>query len=344
MTTAPPLRYVFGPIPSRRLGQSLGVDPIPLKACNWNCGYCQLGRTSDLDVAPGRPIPAEEILADLRTALAEANGSIDWITFVGSGEPTLHRDLGLMIREAKRLSSKPVAVITNGSLLGDPAVQASLAEADAVMPTISAGSEDVYLRLHRPAKHLGYADFVGGLIAFRSGYRGKLWAEVMLVDGLNDQPDEVAALGELLRRARPDEIQVVRPTRPPTEVTVRGASDAALERAQVAFSTIAKVYCPDLAPAPKGAADHVRAPGTDADLGVPKDQTLEATVLGMIARHPMTAAEIGQQLPVASAEDLDRVLELIKGNGLAQLQAFNGNEYYAPGAGRYGKTKKRPTG
>lgn len=118
------MKYVFGPVPSRRLGQSLGVDPIPFKTCNWNCVYCQLGRTTPLINVRRNYVPREEIVAQVKTALeAHQPGEIDWVTFVGSGEPTLQASLGWMIRQVKALTTIPVAVITNGSLLYQPDVR-----------------------------------------------------------------------------------------------------------------------------------------------------------------------------------------------------------------------------
>ena len=130
------MKYVFGPVPSRRLGKSLGIDPIPLKTCNWNCVYCQLGRTRPLTNTRREYIPSQDILTEIQQALVEYQpGEIDWITFVGSGEPTLHSELGWLIQHVKKLTDLPVAVITNGALLYLPKVRTELTAADAVLPT-----------------------------------------------------------------------------------------------------------------------------------------------------------------------------------------------------------------
>ncbi len=135
------MKYIFGPVPSRRLGQSLGIDTIPLKTCNWNCVYCQLGRSIPLTNERREYFPQEEILAETKSALAaHPPGEIDWITLVGSGEPTLHNGIGWLIRQVKALTTIPVAVITNGALLHLPEIRAELSEADAVLPTLDAGS------------------------------------------------------------------------------------------------------------------------------------------------------------------------------------------------------------
>jgi wyosine [tRNA(Phe)-imidazoG37] synthetase (radical SAM superfamily) len=135
------MNFVFGPVPSRRLGQSLGIDTIPLKTCNWNCVYCQLGRSVPLVNQRRNYFLPEAILAEVQVALsAHQPGTIDWITFVGSGEPTLHASLGLLIRQVKTLTDRPVAVITNGSLLYLPEIRQELSAADAVLPTLNAGA------------------------------------------------------------------------------------------------------------------------------------------------------------------------------------------------------------
>jgi wyosine [tRNA(Phe)-imidazoG37] synthetase (radical SAM superfamily) len=148
------------------------------------------------------------VLAELRDVLGRIGpAEADFVTFTGSGEPTLHSGLGVMLREARALTVLPIAVLTNGSLLGDATVREELSVADVVMPTVSAGSETVWMRLHRPARGLTFASFVEGLVAFRDAYEGRLAAEVMVVEGMNDGDAELAELVALLRRVAPDEIQ-----------------------------------------------------------------------------------------------------------------------------------------
>ena len=180
------MNCVFGPVPSRRLGQSLGIDTIPLKTCNWNCVYCQLGRTTPLSNERRTLAPVEVVLDEAEAALRACGGNVDWITFVGSGEPTLHSGLGRMIRETRAMTSVPIAVITNGALLRREDVRRELASADAVMPSLDAGSEDLYRTINRPYPGLTLARHFEGLAAFRQSFSGRLWVEVMLVAGLND--------------------------------------------------------------------------------------------------------------------------------------------------------------
>ena len=170
---------VFGPIPSRRLGQSLGIDPIPLKTCNWNCVYCQLGRSTPLVNERKNYFVPEAILAEVQAALAAHRpGDIDWITFVGSGEPTLHASIGLLIRQVKTLTDLPVAVITNGSLLYLPEVRQELSAADAVLPTLDAGNAQSLSQNQSPLARVdfraaaGWADGISASVSRQTMDRG----------------------------------------------------------------------------------------------------------------------------------------------------------------------------
>ncbi len=223
------MNYVFGPVPSRRLGQSLGIDTIPLKTCNWNCVYCQLGRTMPLTNERREYVLDENILFEVERALrSRANGGIDWVTFVGSGEPTLHLYLGEIIRRVKTLTALPVAVITNGSLLYLPEVRQELSVADAILPTLDAGTAELYRKINRPHPQITFERLVDGLVAFRKEYRGKLWVEVMLVKGLNDTSQALEDIAKVLHRVKPDAVHINLPTRPPVETWVKPTDEEGL--------------------------------------------------------------------------------------------------------------------
>lgn len=270
------MNYVYGPIPSRRLGRSLGVDPIPLKTCNWNCIYCQLGRSTPLTNERREYVPRAAILDEIRTVLAHhAPGSIDFISFVGSGEPTLHSGLGWLIAQVKALTSIPVAVITNGALLYLPEVRADLLAADVVMPTLSAGSPAVYRRIHRPHPDATFERLVEGLLALRSEHRGRLWLELMLLHGVNDSAEALAEIAAIVRRVQPEQVHVVVPERPPAEVWVAPPDDEGLMRAAALLGPVAQVV-------------HPYTNGIDvSDYATPAE-----AVLGIITRHPMSEAQL----------------------------------------------------
>ena len=274
------MNYVFGPVPSRRLGQSLGVDTIPLKTCNWNCVYCQLGRTKPLINERKQYYPRQDILAEVRQALANHEpGAIDWVTFVGSGEPTLHSDIGWLIRQIKAITHLPVAVITNGALLYDPAVRQELLAADAILPTLDAGTPDLYRRINRPHPDITFRRQIDGLIAFAVQYHGKLWPEVMLVQGLNDTEEALRDIAAIFRRIDPTEIHINLPTRPPVETWVCPPDEEGLMRAQAILGAIAHVVHP--------------AQGT-FDLSGCHDQpdALAAAIVSIVRRHPMSEEDL----------------------------------------------------
>ena len=275
------MNHVFGPVPSRRLGQSLGIDTIPLKTCNWNCVYCQLGRTMPVTQALREYFPREEILSEIKQALAAHEpGEIDWVTFVGSGEPTLHTGLGWLIQQTQALTDLPTAVITNGSLLYLPAVQQALLPANAVLPSLDAGTAVLYRHLNRPHPEATFERLVSGLIAFRQAYRGQLWVEVMLVQGLNDTEAALRDIQNILLQVRPDQVHLNLPTRPPAEAWVRPSDDEGLLRALAILGDVSRVVHPT--------AGHF-------DLQS-EEEGMETAVIRIIQRHPISQQELERTL------------------------------------------------
>lgn len=205
--------YLFGPVPSRRLGRSLGVDIVPLKTCTQNCIYCQLGKDAPTILQRQNYIPIESVLAELKTKIAEGLEA-DFVTISGSGEPTLHSGLGTLIHGVKRLTDIPVAVITNGTLLSDAAVRADCCLADAVLPSLDAGDEKTFAKMNHPHPDLDFEQFVDGLIHFGAEYTGQIWLEVFFCDGVNTDEASVRNIAEQIRRINPDKVQINTSVRP----------------------------------------------------------------------------------------------------------------------------------
>ena len=209
--------YVFGPVASRRLGRSLGVDIAPAKVCTLDCIYCEVGRTT-LRTVERRPyVQMEEVLAELKTRLHQGVRP-DYITITGSGEPTLNSQLGQIIDRIKALSHIPVALITNGTLLYRQDVRDEAAKANLVMPTFDAADPSTFEAIHRPHADITVEILIEGLVAFRSQYKGPIWLEVFLVEGVNTSSGHIQRLKALIERIRPDKIQLntaVRPTADP---------------------------------------------------------------------------------------------------------------------------------
>ena len=321
------MKYVFGPVPSRRLGQSLGIDPIPFKTCNWNCVYCQLGRTSPFTIERRDFYPPDEIVAGVKAAIdAHHADDIDWITFVGSGEPTLHAGLGRMIREVKALTEIPVAVITNGSLLYQDEVRQELAAADAVLPSLDAGSESLFHKTNRAARQFTFERHVSGLVAFRSAYDGQLWVETMLLKGLNDTPGALADLATVLRRVAPDEVHITLPTRPPGEPWVKPADREGLMRAGAVFGEIA----------------HVLPPTEEGVFDLSGYENVVDAVIGVITRHPMREEQLVQTLDHWTRGQVRQALQALAASKRARVVTRYGQRFWASVDARFaGHTQRR---
>jgi wyosine [tRNA(Phe)-imidazoG37] synthetase (radical SAM superfamily) len=272
-----------------------------------------------------RFFPPEDMLDELRSALVEAAGGIDWITFVGSGEPTLNVDLGVMLRGVKALTDIPVAVITNGSTLSLPEVRAELAVADAIMPTLDAGDERTYLRVNRPQHLYTFQRHVDGLTAFRKEYRGKLWLETMLIAGLNDDEASLERLASVVEGIAPDELHLVLPTRPPTETWVRPTDSEGLLRARAILGRVTTVVHPDQA---------------YGDFSLGADADLREAAAKTLARHPMSDEELRRALELRGVVDTDTVLQALAESGRAHKIRRYGKVFWLgslPGADTAGR-------
>jgi wyosine [tRNA(Phe)-imidazoG37] synthetase (radical SAM superfamily) len=223
------MKYSYGPVPSRRLGSSLGIDIVPFKKCSFDCIYCQLGRTSTKTVQRESYFPISEILDDIEQAL-NTDVSIDYITFSGSGEPTLNKDLGRLISMVKESTDIPVAVITNGSLLWKREVQEDLLQADLILPSLDTGSEPLFQYINRPHSRLRLKKTVDGLVDFRSKFTGQMWLEIFLLGGVNAIQEEIEKIAAAVGRIRPDRVQLNTAVRPPAEPFVVPLSEERMER------------------------------------------------------------------------------------------------------------------
>jgi wyosine [tRNA(Phe)-imidazoG37] synthetase (radical SAM superfamily) len=227
--------FAYGPVPSRRLGLSLGVSPIPQKTCSYNCIYCQLGQTGRVQVRRESFYPKEDILSDIENAVNSAN--IDYITFIGDGEPTLCKDLGWLIGKCKEKWQIPVAVITNGSLFFMEDVRQDLKNSDVVLPSLDAGNEEIYSTINRPHGSIGFEEMLQGQIEFRKDYSGEIWLEVMLVKDVNDSDKSLIEINDAIKQVKPDRIYISVPTRPPAKSGVRPPEPGRIIRAHEIFGT-----------------------------------------------------------------------------------------------------------
>lgn len=223
-------RHIFGPVLSRRLGRSLGIDLLPFKTCTYSCVYCECGATTNLTTARSEFFPTEDILAELDEALS-GHPVLDYITFAGSGEPTLSRSIGLVIAHIKTAYPQyPVAVLTNGSLLSRPDVREDLNGAELVIPTLTTVNQKTFERIHHPHPSLRIDAIIEGMVQFRKMYARELWLEVFIIPGLNTSAGELDGLNGAIERISPGRVQLNTLDRPAAEGWVLPAPEAELER------------------------------------------------------------------------------------------------------------------
>jgi len=223
-------KHIFGPVLSRRLGLSLGIDLIPFKTCSYDCAYCECGTTTNKTITRQDFFPAEEVITELRTVLA-SHPHLDSVTLAGSGEPTLSRALGPVIAFMKReYPEYTLSVLTNGSLMTDGDVREELVPADRVIPTLTSVFQETFEHIHRPHPSLRIEAIIEGMVQFRKMFSGALWLEVFVIPRLNTTAEELDGLKRAIERIKPDHVQLNTLDRPPAEGWVEAATDAELER------------------------------------------------------------------------------------------------------------------
>jgi len=211
------MNYLYGPVISRRLGTSLGVDILPLKTCSFDCIYCQLGATPAKTIERREYVAVEPVLDEVKQYLKSGGPEPDYITFSGSGEPTLNTGIGNLVREIKSLRGPKVAVLTNSSTISLPEVRESLCAADLVVPSLDAATQAAFEKVNRPYEGVMVEDIVDGLVAFRKEFEGEMRLEVLLVEGVNDSDSDLSAIKDAVRRIKPDSIDLNTVARPPAE-------------------------------------------------------------------------------------------------------------------------------
>ncbi len=305
-------RHLFGPVRSRRLGLSLGIDLVPAKVCSFDCPYCQIGATTTKTLDRREYVPLGEVLAELDRWLA-ADGRADCVTLAGSGEPTLHSRFGEVLAGVAARCHLRRILLSNGTLFLRPDVRAAAALADVVKGTLSAWDDASFQALHRPHPDLVFADFVKGLCAMRQDFHGEYWIEVFMVPGLNDSDAQVRRIAELARRVEPDRIHLNTAVRPPTDQTVRALS---YER----MTALARFFTPT--------AD-VAAGGRPADgaAGGHAVGDLTERLCALVSRHPAPAEDIAAALGV-DAEALGTLLAELVREGRLKAGARDGTVFY----------------
>ena len=288
------MKYIFGPVPSRRLGRSLGISPIPAKTCNYSCVYCQLGRTTNFTNKRTMFFPPNEVIEEVKEAI-EKEKKIDFITIVGDGEPTLYLGLGDIIQGIKKITNIPIAVITNGGLLFQEEVRKDLLEADIVMPTFDAPDEKLFRMINRPHKDITLEKLINGLKKFRKEYNGKIWLEVMLVKDKNSDPQIVSKINEIIQEWGIERVYINVPIRPPAESWVEIPSSLELHEAQKILNAESIAHYEEI-----------------LIESVDRDSTNEEIILEITGRHPLREDQVITLFPNLSEREVLELLEEMK--------------------------------
>lgn len=302
------MTHLFGPVNSRRLGMSLGVDLIPPKTCTFDCIYCEVGRTTDLTLQR-RPYAADVIIREIQDYFQPDRIKPDFITLAGSGEPTLNAEIKQIITAIKQISAIPVAVLTNGALLYQPEVRQSLALADVVLPSLDAGRESTFQRINRPAAGLTLAMLLSGLKAFRREYPGQIWLEVMVLKGINDNEAELKALKREIAAIAPDKVQLNTAVRPVTDARAKPLNREEMAGIAAYLGEGAEVI----------AASERSSPGFAA--------ATDRALVDMLARRPMTARDLAQALGMALAQ-VEKRLHRLQTKGLISQEFHRKEDFY----------------
>jgi wyosine [tRNA(Phe)-imidazoG37] synthetase (radical SAM superfamily) len=304
-------RCVYGPVPSRRLGRSLGIDIVPFKTCSYDCIYCQLGHTTNKTIELREYVPLDGVYEELAVKL-RLDPSPDFIALAGSGEPTLHAGIGDLIAGIKRMAHIPVAVLTNGSLLWMPEVRAGLAEADLVLPSLDAGSRQAFERVNRPHPGISFEKMTAGLAAFLDGFRGKTWLEVFVVGGITDLPDEMSEIASIANRLRPARVQLNTATRPPAEDYALAVPVERLEEIKGLFEVPCEVIA-EYRPAGRVVSAADRNAGDE--------------IVALLSRRPCTVEGISAGLNLPPNEVIKH-LNALTAAGAVRSERRGGEVYY----------------
>jgi len=304
-------KYVFGPVPSRRFGRSLGVNPLPRKICNYSCVYCQLGRTPKLQAERVALFDTAEVVADVKKAVSSGEG-VDYISFMGDGEPTLASNLGDMAEGVRRFWNGKMALITNGSMFRLPEVRAVARYFNVISPTVSAGDERTFRRLHRPLRSLRLEEVLEGLRLLRQEYRGQIWAELMLVQGANDSLPSLLSIRKAIKYIGADRVYVNAPIRPPAESWVKPPTKEVLRQVFEVFPEALDMTGPEEGPF------------------IRNEEEREAELIEIAKNHPLREDQALEILAFAMGEEGAReCLQRLVGTGRLRPTTYSGKTFYS---------------
>jgi wyosine [tRNA(Phe)-imidazoG37] synthetase (radical SAM superfamily) len=303
-------RYLYGPVPSRRLGRSLGIDLVPHKICTYDCFYCQIGKTTEKTLVRKEYVPVKEVLEEVNRFLKEETSSIDHLSLSGSGEPTLHSQIRLLIEGIKAITPIPIAVITNGSLLFKEEVRQDLLRADSVLPSLDAVSSEVFTRINRPRPGISIEKVIEGLAEFRKVYKGQIWLEILFCKGINDGKEELLRMKEAVNRIQPDRIHLNTVVRPPSEKWVLPLDEAEMEEIKGFLGEKAEII-----------SEFDRHPASVLERDIREE------ILKILRRRPLSLSDLssGMGIPLSG---LDHYIKPLIQEGKIQIRTFGKSIYY----------------
>jgi wyosine [tRNA(Phe)-imidazoG37] synthetase (radical SAM superfamily) len=304
-------KYLFGPVPSRRLGWSLGVDLTPFKTCSLDCVFCQLGCTTVKTTERREYVPLTSVKKEIADWI-EHGGKADFITLAGSGEPTLHSRFGELIDFIHARSDIPVALLTNGTTLFLPEVRAAACRADLVKVTLAAWNQKLFQRIHRPCRGVTFGRLVEGERRLRGEFHGRLWVEVFVLRGINSTADDMRRIAKIARTIQPDRVQLNTSVRPPAEHVARMVPPARLKELAGLFDPPAEVVAEFTSPTRPSIV-----------------QANEKLILGLLRRRPCTALQISGACNLHGNECAKYLGRLLQ-HGAIHADRTGGGAYYTP--------------
>jgi wyosine [tRNA(Phe)-imidazoG37] synthetase (radical SAM superfamily) len=302
--------YLYGPVPSRRLGRSLGIDLVPYKICTYDCIYCQIGGTTDKTLVRKKYVPVEEILDEVKRFLKEETFSVDHLSLSGSGEPTLHSEIGLIIEGIKAITSIPIAVITNGSLLYEKEVRQDLLRADVVLPSLDAVSPEIFNKINHPEAGLSVEKVIEGLVEFKEIYKGQIWLEILFCKGVNDIPEELRKMKKVVERIQPDLIHLNTVVRPPSEKWATPLNQNEMEKIKAFFGERASII-----------SEFDRHPS------VISERDIKEEILKILRRRPLSLSDLSKGMGIPQNK-LDQYIKTLTHEGKIQPRNFGNSIYY----------------
>ncbi len=303
-------QYLYGPVPSRRLGRSLGIDLVPHKICTYDCIYCQIGKTSEKTFIRKEYIPVSEVLEEVKRFLKEETSSIDHLSLSGSGEPTLHSKIDSVIREIKAITSIPVAVITNGSLFYKKKVRESLLQAGVVLPSLDAASAEVFRKINRPHSGISVEKVIEGMVEFRMAYKGQIWLEILFCKGVNDSQNELLLMKKAIDRIRPDRIHLNTVVRPPFEKWAVPLNQKEMEAMRAFFGQKASIV-----------SEFDRHPPAVTERDVKEE------ILKILKRRPLSLADLSKGMGIRENE-IEKYIQPLVSEGKIHARSFGDSIYY----------------